>query len=187
MFVVTEADAAAIRAVFERGGEFAAAVELRRLFPGITDTAQARACARTIASRNPLSLPVRPARLPHLHPAPSAAAHPARAPRDHLRLAIACHQGSSARAHYAPTVFAVMTSGKAFSRADYTRTKRPTPRPAPPRHIGLRAGCRTRRCGALSGHAARGRRSNPFAHAAELALARSHRPFILGDDHDHSA
>jgi hypothetical protein len=34
MFSVTEAEAAAIRAAFERGGEFAAAVELRRLFPG---------------------------------------------------------------------------------------------------------------------------------------------------------
>jgi hypothetical protein len=42
MFVVTEADAAAIRAVYERNGEFSAAVELRRRFPGITDNAQAR-------------------------------------------------------------------------------------------------------------------------------------------------
>ena len=33
MFVVTEADAAAIRAVYQQRGEFAAAVELRRL-PG---------------------------------------------------------------------------------------------------------------------------------------------------------
>ena len=49
MFVVTEADAAAIRAVYQQRGEFAAAVELRRLFPGITDNAQARECARTIA------------------------------------------------------------------------------------------------------------------------------------------
>ena len=43
MFVVTEADAAAIRAVYQQRGEFAAAVELRRRFPGITDDAQARA------------------------------------------------------------------------------------------------------------------------------------------------
>ena len=49
MFVVTEADAAAIRSVYEARGEFAAAVELRRRFPGITDNAQARECARTIA------------------------------------------------------------------------------------------------------------------------------------------
>jgi hypothetical protein len=49
MFVVSEVDAAAIRTAFEPGGELSAAVELRRLFPGITDTMQARACARTIA------------------------------------------------------------------------------------------------------------------------------------------
>ena len=42
-FVVSEEDAAAIRAAFDQGGEFAAAVELRRLFPGITDTEHARA------------------------------------------------------------------------------------------------------------------------------------------------
>jgi hypothetical protein len=34
MFVVTEADAAAIRAVYQQRGEFAAAVELRQRFPG---------------------------------------------------------------------------------------------------------------------------------------------------------
>jgi hypothetical protein len=49
MFCVTEAEAAAIRAAFAQGGEFSAAVELRRLFPGITDNAQARAHARIIA------------------------------------------------------------------------------------------------------------------------------------------
>ena len=42
MFVVTEAEATAIRAVFEQQGELSAAVELRRLFPGMTDNAQAR-------------------------------------------------------------------------------------------------------------------------------------------------
>jgi hypothetical protein len=41
MFVVTEAEAAAIRAIYEQSGEFSAAVELRRLFPAVTDTAQA--------------------------------------------------------------------------------------------------------------------------------------------------
>jgi hypothetical protein len=56
MFVVTEADADAIRAVYEQRGEFAAAVELRRRFPGITDTAQARECARTIAGWKPRPL-----------------------------------------------------------------------------------------------------------------------------------
>jgi hypothetical protein len=41
MFVVTEADAAAIRAVFDQEGELSAAIELRRRFPGITDNARA--------------------------------------------------------------------------------------------------------------------------------------------------
>ena len=58
MFVVTEENAATIRAVYERRGEFAAAVELRQRFPGITDNPQARACARTIAGWKPL--PLRP-------------------------------------------------------------------------------------------------------------------------------
>jgi hypothetical protein len=62
MFVVTEADAAAIRGVYEQRGEFAAAVELRR-FPGITDNAQARECARTIAGWKPLP-PRRVKRMP---------------------------------------------------------------------------------------------------------------------------
>ena len=53
MFVVTEAEAAAIRAIFEQRGELSAAVELRRLFPGITSTAQAWECARTIAGWQP--------------------------------------------------------------------------------------------------------------------------------------
>ena len=60
MFVVTEEEAAAIRAAFDQGGELAGAVELRRLFPGITDNEQARACARTIAGWKPLKLPPRP-------------------------------------------------------------------------------------------------------------------------------
>ena len=54
MFVVSEAEAAAIRTVFEQRGELSAAIELRRLFPGITDTAQARECARIIAGWEPL-------------------------------------------------------------------------------------------------------------------------------------
>jgi hypothetical protein len=59
MFVVFEAEAAAIRSAFEQRGEFAAAVELRRLFPGVTDIAQARECARTIAAWKPLPVPLR--------------------------------------------------------------------------------------------------------------------------------
>jgi hypothetical protein len=60
MFVVTEADAAAIREVFHQEGELSAAIELRRRFPGITDNAKARACARTIAGWTPLPEQPRP-------------------------------------------------------------------------------------------------------------------------------
>jgi len=55
MFAVTEADSATIRALFDQEGEVSAAIELRRRFPGITDDAEARACARTIAGWAPLS------------------------------------------------------------------------------------------------------------------------------------
>ena len=55
MFTVTEAEAAAIRTAFERGGEFAAAVELRRLFPGVPTTPRR---GRTIAAWRPLRLPL---------------------------------------------------------------------------------------------------------------------------------
>jgi hypothetical protein len=44
-----------------RGGEFSAAVKLRRLFRGVTDNVQARECARTIAGWKPL-----PVRLPSM-------------------------------------------------------------------------------------------------------------------------
>ena len=62
MFVVTEAEAAAIRAAFEQRGELSAAVELRRLFPGVLDNREARECARAIAGWKPLLVPRRPAR-----------------------------------------------------------------------------------------------------------------------------
>ena len=62
MFCVTETEAAAIRAAYEQGGELSAAVELRRLFPGITDNAKARECARTIAGWTPLPVPKAPRR-----------------------------------------------------------------------------------------------------------------------------
>src|SRR5689334_25294947 len=58
MFCVSEAEAAAIRAAYEQGGELSAAIELRRLFPGITDNAKARECARTIAGWTPRPAPV---------------------------------------------------------------------------------------------------------------------------------
>ena len=58
MFCVSEAEAAAIRAAYEQGGELSAAIELRRLIPGITDNAKARECARIIAGWTPLLAPV---------------------------------------------------------------------------------------------------------------------------------
>jgi hypothetical protein len=58
-----EAEAAAIRAVYEQHGELSAAIELRRLFPGVTDNAQARECARTIADWEPPRRPVKRPRL----------------------------------------------------------------------------------------------------------------------------
>jgi hypothetical protein len=54
MFLVTEADAAAIRTIFEQEGELSAAIELRRRFRGITDNAKARECVRMIAGWKPL-------------------------------------------------------------------------------------------------------------------------------------
>ena len=60
MFVVTEAEATVIRNAFEQRGELSAAIELRRLFPGVTDIARARDCARTIAGRKPLPVPLAP-------------------------------------------------------------------------------------------------------------------------------
>ena len=53
MFMVSEDDSDAIRAVYERDGELSAAIELRRRFPGIADNVVARQCARTIAGWTP--------------------------------------------------------------------------------------------------------------------------------------
>jgi hypothetical protein len=65
LFVVAETDAAAIRTGFDRGGERSAAIELRRLFPGITDNekrSSRNSCAISIAmvtgapsAQNPLT------------------------------------------------------------------------------------------------------------------------------------
>lgn len=57
MFVVSESDVVAIRAAWEHGGELAAVVELRRLFPALRDNARAALCAATIARWKPLKLP----------------------------------------------------------------------------------------------------------------------------------
>jgi len=61
MFVVTEDDAAAIRATFEREGELSAAMELRRRFPLIPDNATARQHVRMIAGWQPLPVTPGPA------------------------------------------------------------------------------------------------------------------------------
>jgi len=66
MFIVSEADAEAIRAAFYEQGEFSAAIEVRRRFPGITDNVEARRCAQTIAGWKPLPAPPRP--VTRLHP-----------------------------------------------------------------------------------------------------------------------
>jgi hypothetical protein len=66
MFVVTEAEATAIRTVFEQEGELSAAIEVRRLFPGITDNAKARAHAQAIAGWEPPRTPMSP--VTRLHP-----------------------------------------------------------------------------------------------------------------------
>ena len=68
MFVVTDADAAAIRTALDQGGAFSAAVELRQRFPGIPDNVRAREFARAIAAWKPLPLrKIR--RRSRLHPA----------------------------------------------------------------------------------------------------------------------
>jgi hypothetical protein len=68
MLTATKDQAAAIRAAFEHGGEFSAAVEVRRLFPAIIDNAEARAHARIIAGWAPLP-PEQPRPVTRLRPA----------------------------------------------------------------------------------------------------------------------
>jgi hypothetical protein len=57
VFSVSEVEAAAIRAAYRQSGELAAAVELRRRFPGIIDNAKAREFACIIAGWKPLPKP----------------------------------------------------------------------------------------------------------------------------------
>ena len=57
MFSVTEAEAATICTAFEQKGELSAGIELRRLFPGITDGVKAREMARVIAGWSTLPVP----------------------------------------------------------------------------------------------------------------------------------
>jgi hypothetical protein len=67
MFMVSADEATAIRSAWITGGEFSAAVELRRLFPGIEDMAKALECARIIAGWLP-SPPPAPATVTRLKP-----------------------------------------------------------------------------------------------------------------------
>jgi len=53
MFCVSESETAMIQAAFDQGGELSAVLELRRLFPGITDNDHARRCAMAIAGWAP--------------------------------------------------------------------------------------------------------------------------------------
>jgi hypothetical protein len=48
MFSLSEDEIVSVHNAFEAGGEFAASVELRRLYPGIGDLQKARQCARII-------------------------------------------------------------------------------------------------------------------------------------------
>ena len=70
MYVVTEADAAAIREAYERDGELSAAIELRRRFLGIQDNVKAREQARAIACWTPLPVRSAPIRRPRKGKAP---------------------------------------------------------------------------------------------------------------------
>jgi hypothetical protein len=54
VFIITEADANAIRAVFDQEGELSAAIEVRRLFPDIAENDETQECARTVAGWKPL-------------------------------------------------------------------------------------------------------------------------------------
>lgn len=61
MFVVSDAEAAAIRTAYDQGGDLSASVELRRLFPALTNNENTRISARTIAGWLPeLPVPKRP-------------------------------------------------------------------------------------------------------------------------------
>jgi hypothetical protein len=57
VILITEADAAAMHAIFSQEGELSAAIELRRRFPGVTDDTKAQAHVRTIAGWKPLLSP----------------------------------------------------------------------------------------------------------------------------------
>ncbi len=55
--MVSEVQAARIRAEYRQGGSVAAAAELRRMFPGLADNEETKRSARLIAGWKPLELP----------------------------------------------------------------------------------------------------------------------------------
>jgi hypothetical protein len=55
MFSILDKDIAAIQAAFECGGELSAAIEVRRIFPGIPDYAEARRIALIVAGWRSMS------------------------------------------------------------------------------------------------------------------------------------
>jgi hypothetical protein len=56
MFLVSDEEVTAIHAAFEHGGEFAAMLEARRLWPALS-LVQARDCVHTIATWKPRAEP----------------------------------------------------------------------------------------------------------------------------------
>lgn len=62
MFTVSETEAEAIRLAFHERGEWAAVVELRRLFPVFSNNPEALRCVRAIAGWSPLPDEAKPGR-----------------------------------------------------------------------------------------------------------------------------
>jgi hypothetical protein len=102
MFVVSESEAAAIRTAFEEQGELSAAIELRRLFPGITDNLQARECGRA-------SSPVG-SRCRHALPGGFGPGIPEAVPRDARRHPVTPHGGPDLDHRFPLTV----SAGRAY-------------------------------------------------------------------------
>jgi hypothetical protein len=81
---------------YEQRGEFPAAVELRQLFPGIMDNAQARECVRTIAICSPLPKRQRLCRPTHADGQNATGGHPPAALGSASNSSIASGSGASA-------------------------------------------------------------------------------------------
>ena len=66
MFSISDKDIASIQAAFERGGELSATIEVRRLFPGIPNNAEALRIAMAIVGWEAVNPPEPPARPPQM-------------------------------------------------------------------------------------------------------------------------